>query len=95
MKRLLLMIPLLLMSYHTPAKQKIIVKTEKNSHVLLVLQNTLLQSNNFSIFSIEKMGDIIIGINLDPNNYPVKTGIYRIESTSNDYFYHKRIMIIN
>ena len=59
-------------------------------HILLVLKNPM-DVESFSMFNIKRVNGILIGTNTD--EYPVKDGLYRIEGSSNDKFYHKNIMI--
>lgn len=63
-----------------------------NNTTLLVLKNPM-NSDSFSMFSIEEIGDVLIGHNLD--EYPVMDGIYRIEGTSNNKLYHRNILIMS
>lgn len=66
---------------------------EKNaSRVLLVLENTI-QKESFSMFKIKEVDGILVGINID--EYEVKDGIYYITGSSNDKFYHKRIIVVS
>jgi hypothetical protein len=63
-----------------------------NQHIVLILKNPMDQEK-FSVFNIKQVGDILIGTNTD--EYPVEDGIYRVEGSSNDKFYHKRILVVN
>ncbi len=66
-------------------------KSEKSSgKILMVITNTLNESV-FSVFYIQKINGVLVGTNTE--KYPVNYGIYRIDGSSNDEFYHKRIII--
>ena len=60
------------------------------NHIILVLKNPM-DEDKFSVFNIQEVDDILVGINTD--DYFVEGGIYRIEGSSNDKFYHKHILI--
>lgn len=61
--------------------------------VLLVLKNVLNQER-FSMFKIsEEKGNVLVIVNID--EYPVEDGIYRIESSSKNKYYHKKVLVIN
>ena len=65
---------------------------DKN-RVLLVLKNVLNQEK-FSMFKVyQDKNGVIIAKNVD--EYPVETGLYRIEGSSNDKLYHKKVMVVN
>lgn len=67
---------------------------QKNkSRVLLVLKNVL-NEEKFSVFKVFQFEDgVIVAIN--DENYEVENGIYRIEGSSNDKYYHKKVMVVN
>jgi hypothetical protein len=65
-----------------------------NRHIVLVLKNPMNQEK-FSVFDIKQSGEVLVGTNLDSQDYYVQDGIYRIEGASNDKFYHKKIVVIN
>lgn len=66
---------------------------KNKSKVLLVLQNVLNQER-FSMFQISEEKDgTIVAINVD--EYPVENGVYRIEGSSDDKYYHKKILVLN
>ena len=62
----------------------------QSQQILLVLKDPM-NTESFSKFSIRLLGGVLVGTNME--EYPVKDGIYRIEGSSNDKFYHKNIMI--
>jgi hypothetical protein len=66
------------------------VKTPNNQHIVLVLKDVYNQ-DRFSVFSIREVNNVLVGTNIE--EYPVANGIYRIEGSSNDKFYHKHILI--
>lgn len=63
---------------------------KKSGKTLMVITNTLNESV-FSVFYIQSVNGILVGTNTE--KYPVNCGIYRIDGSSNDEFYHKRIVI--
>ena len=66
---------------------------KEKSKVLLVLQNVFNQER-FSVFKISEEKDgIIVAVNMD--EYPVENGVYRIEGSSNDKYYHKKVLVVN
>jgi hypothetical protein len=72
--------------------ERVIAKKIQTKETLLVLQNPM-NKESFSKFIVLEEEGILIGYNTESEDYPVKDGIYRIEGTSNDKFYHKRIII--
>lgn len=68
------------------------VKKPKNSNVILVLRSTL-NKEYFSKFNVTNFGRSLLGENLEYGDYPVPSGIYRIESASNDDYLSRRIII--
>lgn len=66
--------------------------SEKTQSVLLVLTNPFNQIK-FSKFIIQEKNGILIATNID-EDYPINRGIYRVESTSNDKYYHKKIVVL-
>jgi hypothetical protein len=78
------LVSLLLVSF---ADQKGKIKKD----VLLVLTNPLGQES-FSVFEVNEVDDVLVGQNTDKDYY-VQNGVYRIESTSNNKLYHKKILI--
>ena len=81
------LVVLLLMGFSTDFK----MSPSKNLNILLVLRSPL-NKEYFSKFNIIKEGTSLLGENTD-YDYPVPNGIYRIESTSNDYYYCKHIVV--
>lgn len=67
------------------------IKKPKNLDVLLVLRSTM-NKEYFSKFNIKADGNSLMGENVD-YDYPVPSGIYRIESSSNDYYCSRRIIV--
>jgi 5-hydroxyisourate hydrolase-like protein (transthyretin family) len=66
---------------------------KEKSKVLLVLQNVFNQER-FSVFQISEEKDgTIVATNMD--EYPVENGVYRIEGSSNDKYYHKKVLVVN
>ncbi len=67
-------------------------KEKSTSRVLLVLENVN-KKESFSMFSIQEVNGIFVGTNID--EYKVADGIYYITGTSNDKFYHKKIIVVS
>ena len=84
---------LILMGFTTKKQSSVSLSDCKknNDHVVLVLMNPM-EKECFSVFKVVKVGDVLVGVNQD--EYPVRDGLYRIEGSSNDDFYHKKIIII-
>lgn len=68
------------------------IDTKNTSRVLLVLENVD-QKESFSMFSIKEVDGVFVGTNID--EYKVDDGVYFIKSTSNNKFYHKRIIVVS
>lgn len=66
---------------------------DKTQSVLLVLTNPFNQIK-FSKFVIQEKNGILIATNIDEEDYPINRGIYRVESASNDKYYHKKIVVL-
>lgn len=66
---------------------------QKEERVLLVLKEPVGYSESFSIFQVREVDGVLVGINID--EYPVSDGIYKVEGTSNNKFYHKNIIILS
>lgn len=62
-------------------------------YIILVLHNPM-NEECFSSFDVVESGGVLIGVNRESGDYRVEGGLYRIEGSSNDIFYHKKIMII-
>jgi hypothetical protein len=62
-----------------------------NKHIVLVLKSPMDQES-FSVFDIRQVGDVLVATNIE--DYPVVGGLYRIEGSSNDKFYHKKIIVL-
>ena len=60
--------------------------------ILLVLTDVN-NENSFSKFKVEEQNGVLVGYNVD--EYPVNDGIYRIQGSSNDKYYHHNILIQN
>ena len=61
------------------------------NQILLVLKNPMDNNDKFSKFNVIEVDNVLVGINTD--DYFVEGGIYRIEGSSNDKFYHKHRLI--
>lgn len=72
---------------HSPINDRV----TQPKKALLVLMNPF-NEISFSVFYIEERNGILVGTNID--EYPVNGGIYRIEGSSNDKFYHKNIIVL-
>jgi len=68
------------------------IDTKNTSRVLLVLENVN-QKESFSMFLIKEVNGIFVGTNID--DYEVNDGVYFIKSTSNNKFYHKKIIVVS
>ena len=68
------------------------LNTKNTSRVLLILENTN-QAESFSMFSIKEMDGVFVGTNID--EYKVDDGVYFIKGTSNNRFYHKKIIVVS
>ena len=68
------------------------LNTKNTSRVLLVLENVN-QTESFSMFSIKEMDGVFVGTNID--EYKVDDGVYFIKGTSNNRFYHKKIIVVS
>jgi hypothetical protein len=65
---------------------------KENDLTLLVLTDVN-NTDSFSKFNIVEHDGILIGHNMD--EYTVKDGLYRIQGSSNDKYYHHNILIKN
>lgn len=66
---------------------------KNDDRVLLVLTEPITYSESFSLFQVKEVDGVLVGLNVD--EYPVSDGIYKVEGSSNDKFYHKNIIILS
>lgn len=83
----------ILMGFTTKKQNAVSLSSCKknNDHVVLVLINPM-EKECFSVFKVINVNGVLIGVNQE--EYPVRDGLYRIEGSSNDDFYHKKIIIV-